>query len=188
VLKHNSAVHSNESFFRQRSNRGFFVLRCILTQLVNFGMMTLAFLGLLVLIAVWLDRTNGARSHGETNLTVEFVVTDAATGRPLKGAEIVATNPEDQKQQPVRWTTDREGLAIWQGRAGWNGEESGLLFTNTRAVNKPFWLLHVSAPGYLQPEPTWLHEMGVPKRLWVVSIGSGQDKLVVPIGLRRAAP
>src|SRR5947207_2815681 len=121
-------------------------------------------LALVALAVVLYDRTHIIRWVGSTELTVEFVVTNADTGQPIDGAEIVATNPENQRELPLRWKTDRDGVARWSGQTTCAGAQSGLRFTDTYSVRPSPWFVSVTAPGYQNLEPTWLYEVGGPVR------------------------
>ena len=145
----------------------------------------------LLLAAVGLaayDRMLTYRWVGSTDLTVEFVVVDAETRQPIDGADIAAIEPGKPRADPIRWTTDRDGIAQWEGKTWVSGRQSGLLLTDTCSIGRPDWLLCVDAPGYEKQEPGGLNESASPFRGTVVQAGPAQSKLVVPIALHRSQP
>jgi len=137
-------------------------------------------LGLLVY-----DRAVGIVWVGSTELIVELVVTDAETGEPIKGAEILVSALHDRdfkgQDQPVRMKTDRDGIVRQVcPNATTGGRESGLRFTNTWSVAPRDWILCVRADEYQGIEELTLSG---PYRGTTTRTGPGRAKQVVPISL-----
>ena len=143
-------------------------------------------LGLLILSAlgVWgYDLACTKLGVGGTRLEVEFVVTDAETGRPVEGAEIeLRTESSLNHERPdERWTlvTDAAGSARRSVDTMCTGKTSGLRFTDTYSVRLPWWYYRVTAPGYELLDWTPLQPEGQRRR--AERVGSHASRLVVPI-------
>jgi hypothetical protein len=146
-------------------------------------------LGVVAVVAVIYDRSDIVRWVGSTNLTVEFVVTDSDTGEAIAGTEILAYPGDGYPNEiPLRLITDRDGVARWEGKRTSGGTSSGLRFTDTFSVHLPDWMLVVSAPGYQQPDVSYVNEPGGPFRGKAVETGPNHWRLVVPIALRKSEP
>jgi hypothetical protein len=125
---------------------------------------------------------------GHTNLEVEFVVTDADTGQPIKGATIHVQAEEggfceEREKQQFSLVTNEEGTAkrlckhcMCFGTSGWN--------IDTFAVHLPWWFYRVTAESYA---PTELTELDVPENVHQVQRTKPAAKLVVPISLVKKA-
>jgi hypothetical protein len=152
---------------------------------ILIGLGLLAFgLGLLALGLLAYDRLSVMRWIGRTELTIEFVVTDADSGKPIEGAELHAVDPESSTAPAILLISDRDGIARWQGDAKTVGEMSNLRLTNTRAVHPPVWSVTALTRGYRDSEPLRLHEHARN----IVQTGPLSAKLVLSIPLRRIAP
>jgi hypothetical protein len=140
-------------------------------------------------LAVWcFDRVQLIYWVGGTDLEVEFVVTDAATGEPVEAAEIGILSEggfyreRDEKQFALR--TDREGVARRVCHDGMCfGTQSGLRFTDTYHVHLPWWFFRVSAPGYEGMEPVYLDEPEYVRQ--VRRVGPRAAKVVVKVRIRK---
>lgn len=97
---------------------------------------------------------------GMTELEIEFIVTDAATGAPVKGAIVHVKQEEggfcEREKGEFELATDANGSAkrsvkqcMCYGKSGWN--------IDTFAVHFPSWSYQVSANGYATSEWAWLH-------------------------------
>jgi hypothetical protein len=95
----------------------------------------LAVVGLAAIDAVWV---------GDASIPLQFVILDASTGRPIKGATIRLIN-EPTPESEYEAADDPAGRAeivvhaMVSGRSSW--------FRGTRSVNYK-WLLDVAADGY----------------------------------------
>jgi hypothetical protein len=125
---------------------------------------------------------------GGTDLEVEFVVTDAATGEPVEAAEIAIVSEgglyRERDEQQFVLRTDREGVARRVcHEAMCSGTRSGLRFTDTYRVHLPWWYFEVSAPGYGSTEPAYLDSPEYGRQVRRVS--PGVSKVVVNIRVRK---
>lgn len=139
-------------------------------------------------LLVWgYDRLLMTRWVGDTDLEVEFVVTDSVTGGPVPRARVEIQSEggfyaEDFKQD-FTLTGDDSGVARKEClHSMCFGTQSQLRFTDTFAVHLPFWRYRVVAGGYHSTE--WI-ELGLPQARQVQRAGHGKAKLVVPVALRR---
>jgi hypothetical protein len=124
---------------------------------------------------------------GGTDLEIEFIVTDAVTGRPINGATIKVKSqggfcPEGGKPR-FSLVTDADGSVkrlckdcMCFGTSGWN--------IDTYAVHLPWWFYQVTAEGY---SPTQWTELDVPENDRQVQRGKPAAKLVIRIKLEKAA-
>jgi hypothetical protein len=146
-------------------------------------------LGVVAAVAVIYDRFPIIVWVGSTDLTVEFVVTDADTGQPVEGADVLILGRTRHEREDREWQlkTDRSGIArgVVQDQTC-VGRESGLRFTDTYHVYPVEWVVRVKAPGYAETEPLDLHQP--PFRTAAMRNGPRQALLVVPIALRKSAP
>ncbi len=125
---------------------------------------------------------------GDTDLEIEFIVTDSTSNTPLRGARVEVHSDggfydEDYKQD-FTLLTDAEGVASKNCRGSMCfGTESGLgLTVSTFVVHLPFWKYRVIADGY---EPLDWTELDVPEQIRKVQrIGSGTSKLTVLVPMR----
>lgn len=152
---------------------------------------------LAVLGAGLYDRVVMIRWVGDTNLTVEFVVTDAETGEPVKGADLSILSEggfnedgrrldkTELKKEEIKLTTDESGTARYVCRKSMcTGSESGLKFTNTYAFALPWWSVTPKATGYAAESAFSLNELEHVRA--VKRVGPQQAKLVVPTALRKS--
>jgi hypothetical protein len=88
---------------------------------------------------------------GSTDLEIDFVVLDNATGQPIPGATVEIHSEggfyEEDYPQDFELVADQDGIAtrvcrnnMCCGTSGWN--------IDTYSVHLPWWLYRVSAPGY----------------------------------------
>jgi hypothetical protein len=132
-----------------------------------------------------------------TDLTVEFVVTDAATGEPIQGAELLILSygglnddghrlaREKLEREDLKLTTDDGGSASYICRGSLCFGRSSL-FRNTYWVHLPSWYVTVKRAGYLPNETFFLDEL--PHRRAVKQVGPQQAKVVVPLALHKSRP
>ncbi|VTR92204.1 unnamed protein product [Gemmata massiliana] len=145
----------------------------------------------LALAVLGYDQMFKLRWGGFTELTVEFVVTDAETGLPVEGAEVFvadesysAANVEILEPQ---FKTNREGVAVAQfpsQRCG--GDLSRLGFTNTRSVLLPEIRFWCKGAGLRQSDVLYLNDQ--PHRRSIQHTGPGQDRLIVSVALCKSQP
>lgn len=147
----------------------------------------LSAVGLIIPLAVWLlDCVQTVHWVGDTDLEVEFRVSDAVAGQPIPGARIVVRSEggfyKERTVTDYTFVTDDDGAArkVCQDSMCF-GTQSGLKFTNTFAVHLPWWTCVVAADGYQSSEPIVLDR--IEYRRAVQRIGPGQTKLVVPVTL-----
>ena len=143
----------------------------------------------LILLLVALDKMQTVYWVGSADLTIEFLVTDADTGEPIKDAEILIRSEggfyEEREPQELRLQTDLSGVARYVCRRSMSfGTQSGLRFTNTYCVHLPFWFVGITSPGYTSVEPFELDSL--PFSRAVKEVGPQQARLVVPVSLRKA--
>ncbi|AWM38594.1 hypothetical protein GobsT_32280 [Gemmata obscuriglobus] len=133
---------------------------------------------------------------GSTDLTVEFVITDADTGQPLNGAEIVVTSrggfyegdnrlrAKGVREEEFILKTDANGAAEYVCRDSMcHGQSSPLGLNDTFAVYMPHWNITVKALGYSSTALPHLEQfMRSAERT-----GPRRSKVVVPIALHRDA-
>jgi hypothetical protein len=124
--------------------------------------------------------------HGQTEVEVEFLVTDAETGEPIPGAPVDVRGPEvepDGSQEgEVRLVTDEAGMARRRCRCAWYGERGWLRSSFTIVL--PGWVFRASAPGYEPgPEMRFTEEQGRQSRRQ----GSSRA-FTVPIPLHKLPP
>jgi hypothetical protein len=145
----------------------------------------LAVTAVLVLTVVGYDRMLTIIWDGYTNLEVEFLVTDAATGEPVNGARINVHSefPPRDAEQDFSLVTDEGGIARHACTRMSSGKESGLGFTKTFSVSLPEWAFRVSAPGYETSELLSLPFSKYGRQ--VQRLGGGQTKLVVRVPIRK---
>jgi hypothetical protein len=141
-----------------------------------------------LLALVGYDRVTKVRWVGGTDLEVEFLVTDAASGDPVEDASVSVISDggfyreQDEKEFTLR--TDPNGTACRTCHDSMCfGTSSGFGFTGTWAVHLPRWMVKVSSPGY---EPSELGDVDVLEfRQQVRRISPREAKLVVPIPLHK---
>ncbi len=103
--------------------------------------------GTLCAVGMWLIGAAGTEGWvGDTDLEVDFVVTDEATGQPVEGAAIVVQSDEGKG---FSLATDRNGLAHRIClQSMYMGQRSGIFRTETFVVDLPWSNVQVSASGY----------------------------------------
>jgi hypothetical protein len=141
-------------------------------------------------LLVWgCDRVQMIYWVGSTDLEVEFVVTDDATGAPVPRARVEVRQSrggfyEDREEREFVLVGGVDGRARRECRQSMCfGTRSGLGFTDTFAVHLPYWRFRVVAEGYEPGEWTELdvHEYSRRAR----RAGSGKAELVVPMWLHK---
>jgi hypothetical protein len=142
-----------------------------------------------ILLAAWgFDRLGGIYWVGRTDLEVEFVVTEAGSDRPVPGARIEVRSEggfyEEREKQEFVLHADGGGAVSKVYRSSMCfGKRSGLGFTDTFAVHRPWWLVRVSAEGYQRSE--WLEVNSSEYARQVRRIGPGKAKVTIPVALRK---
>jgi hypothetical protein len=151
-------------------------------------LLVLPVLAVLVVVLVLLNPT--MRGIGGTDLTVEFVITDAESGQPIDSAALHIHSEggfyADNYTQDFRLVTDSEGIArsvCHENR--YTSRSGGLWSTNTFAVYLPDWFITVIARDYQTTESLYLKDIR-PRRA-AERTGKGQSRVVVPISLRKAS-
>jgi hypothetical protein len=142
--------------------------------------------GLLVLLV--LAASQKIHWVGSTDLAVEFVVTDAATGEPIPGAAVEIHSEggfyEERERRDFRVVASDDGRAAYLCRNSMCFGTSGL-FTDTYAVHVPWWRFRVSAPGYETTTPTTTPTNLDESQRNAKEDGPRRAKLVVPVSLRK---
>lgn len=135
------------------------------------------------------DRAVKIRWVGGTELTVEFLVSDAETGEPIEGAEVWVHSElrryrlEDKENFRVHTNQPGVASAVLPHNTC-IGSQSGLRFTDTRVVYLPEWMIvGIRAEGYQQVEPFALSKRVSSRD--IEQVGPQKDRLVVPIVLRK---
>jgi hypothetical protein len=148
----------------------------------------------LLLGAVLLPSIQTVRWVGSTDLTVEFVVTDAETGEPIPGAEIsiqpeVGVDRSGIPKEGLKLSTQETGTARYLCRdtmcSGTNGP---FWFTRSFGVRVPDWIVIVEATHYAEIEPLWISASPATYRRTIERDGPKQARLIVPISLRKVQP
>jgi hypothetical protein len=150
----------------------------------------------LALSAVGLVLEPTVRWSGYVDLTVEFVVTDARTGKPVPGAELFIFNEGGRNADGLRMEeagskgeqftlrTDERGIAqrVSEQNRAYGRSNRVMPFRNTFGFCTPTWhILSARAPGYAPTEPVVLPD--VPGASRSGRIGANQARLVVPLKL-----
>lgn len=137
-------------------------------------------------LAVFLIDLPTIRWVGSTDVTIEFVITDADTGDPIEGAEVSVRATEDSSTESgehlFSLRSDQHGSARYlrrDNRCG--GARSRLGLTDTFAVYPPDWRVEVSAPGNVPAEPFVVGNH--PRRS--ERTGPGQSRMLIPVALRK---
>jgi hypothetical protein len=134
------------------------------------------------------DRAQRIYWVGSTDLEVEFVVTDAASGQPVEAAELLVYEEvglyREARHGTFTLVTDEDGIArrICHDNMC-SGTDSGLAFTHTYHVAWPDWLIQVSATGYEPSEPVGLWD--VREKCQQQHVGPRHDKLTVRLSVQR---
>ena len=155
--------------------------RAWLIPVLVVGMVSLGILGY--------DRRQGIYWVGATDLEIEFVVTDSATGQPVDAAEIAVVSEgglyREREEKQFRLVTDQEGsVRRTCHHSMCFGKQSGLRFTDTYGIHLPWWSFQVCAPGYESTDWRYLEPQEFEHR--VQRTGSGRARLVVEVALQRA--
>jgi hypothetical protein len=140
-----------------------------------------------VLVLLALPAVQTIHWVGSTDLALEFVVADAATGAPIPGAAVEVHSEggfyEEREPRDFRLIAGPDGRAAYLCRNSMCFGTSRL-FTDTYAVHLPWWHFWVSASGY---EPTALTDLDVLEyRRAAKRDGPRRAKLVVPVSLRKS--
>ncbi|MBA4186536.1 MAG: hypothetical protein C0467_00815 [Planctomycetaceae bacterium] len=149
-------------------------------------------LSLVAITAALFDRLFCIKWIGNTELTVEFAITDAETGQPVVGAtldihsETKYSRPGEEDKFQLR--SDHDGVArVVIPHNTCIGDTSGLRFTDIRVVYPPQWtILRINAQGYQKSEEFCFFDPRY--RQPIVRLARGKDRLVVPIMLRKSTP
>jgi hypothetical protein len=125
---------------------------------------------------------------GDTDLEVEFVVRDTATGEPVPGATLQVHSEgglcAERERQDFSLVADPAGRVkrlcrncLCFGTRGWN--------IDTYVVHLPWWFYQAKAPGY---RPSALLQLDVPEYVRQVQRGRPFARLVVRVPLERSRP
>lgn len=125
---------------------------------------------------------------GSTDLEVEFVITDAATGGPVPGSRVEVQSEggfyEERDKQEFVLATGADGVARKECRESiCFGTQSGLRFTNTYVVHLPWWRYRVVAEGYTST--AWDELDVLELRRQVRRAGPAKANLAVPVSLHK---
>jgi hypothetical protein len=129
------------------------------------------------------DRSEVILWAGVVDLNIEFVVTAAGDGQPIKAAAVAIDTSADETERSFSLQTNPNGRARRDLRLTTSGRLSRLGFINTYGVNLPYWHFQVSAPGYTPSAQTALHSTENSNR--VKRLEPGRAELVIPVALRR---
>lgn len=147
-------------------------------------------IGLFLVLGVVLLLTKETVWVGHTDLSVEFVVTDAENGQPIDGAEVsvhAIEGWEDRVERKFHLRTPPDGIARDVSRrcmcSGRTGYYTSL---DTWSVKMPSWRVSVVATGYRPCEPFLLREH--PGRASAQRTAPGQSKVVIPVTLKKSRP
>jgi hypothetical protein len=119
------------------------------------------------LLVVAYDRLWAIYWVGSTDLEIEFVITEAGSGAPVRDARIEIQSDggfyEERDKQEFALVTDLDGVArkVCVDSICF-GSRSGLGFTDTFVVHLPYWRYQVIADGYAPRE--WV-SLNVPERV-----------------------
>ncbi|HJT75697.1 MAG TPA: hypothetical protein VJ739_00695 [Gemmataceae bacterium] len=142
------------------------------------------------LIVYAFDRIQLIDWVGFTDLEIQFIVTDAATGQPVKDATISVHSEDgslyrERDETQFALQTDQDGIARQVCHDNLcSGRQSGLGFTNTFSVALPSWYFQVSAPGYRPTEGVWLDPRKYSRQ--VQEVGRRATRLVVLVAIEKA--
>ncbi len=150
-------------------------------------LVSLVVLGLLALLAVLYDLAYSYRGVGFADMTVEFVVTDAETGQPIKDVVIAGRGEIDGNGEEREFRLDlRDGVARFERRVMFTTDESGFGFTTKYTTEPVYVIVTAEAPGFEKSEAIALHEP--PHRGAAVRASPRHWKLTVPISLHKSPP
>jgi hypothetical protein len=113
---------------------------------------------------------------GHTDLEVEFVVRDAATGQPVPGATL-----QVHSEGGLWAKRERQDFTLVADPAG----SVKRLCKDCLCVHLPWWVYQAKAPGY---RPSALLELDVSENVRQVQRGRPSARLVLPIPLERSRP
>jgi hypothetical protein len=135
-------------------------------------------------LLVWgCERSLGIYWLGDTDLEVEFVVTESGSESAIPGAQILVDSYEGHNKQQFELFTDQRGLAHKQcGYTYCCGFRSTLGITNTFSVDVPAWWFQVRADGF---EPSEWVDLVALESTRHQRIGPDKAKLAVPVALKR---
>jgi hypothetical protein len=146
--------------------------------------------GLLVLLVWGYDRYKRMNWIGYTDLEIEVEVTDATSGKPIPGAHIEVQSwgtmeDGDDEERKFDLYANANGVVHQEfGKTKCSGCLSGLRFTDTFHVYRPWWYFQITAAGYEPSDPIDLHLSG--NRWKAKRTGGGRSKLFVDVSLQRA--
>ena len=140
-------------------------------------------------LAVWgCDRLQTIHWVGHTDLEIEFVVTEAATGQPVEGAKIAVVSEggfyREREEKELTLVTGQDGIASRVCHDSMCfGTQSGLRFKDTFVVHLPWWHYRVTADGFEPSELAYLVVLEYIRQ--VKRIGPGAAKLIVPVSIQK---
>jgi hypothetical protein len=125
---------------------------------------------------------------GNTDLKVEFHVTDRVTGDPIDDADVVfGSFHQDEREGTAFLKTDYEGKTSLTFRGLTSaGKENALLRQDTFSCNVPYWSYQVAANGFERTDLIPLRQH-VTKEA-IKRTGRGKSKIVVPVQLSKTGP
>jgi hypothetical protein len=145
------------------------------------------FAGPLLCFVAW-EQLIITRWGGSKDLEVRFIVADAVTGKPVTAAtiDVNATGGlfNEAPTKPFQIQVDADGTARRVCRQMLTyGSESRLGFYSTYHVNRPWWTLRASAPGYQTSAEINLQEPRYSQQIEQAS--TSLNRLSISIALRK---
>jgi hypothetical protein len=142
-------------------------------------------LAFLFLVAIFLPPRRSIAWVGSTDLDVEFVISDADTGRPIAGAAVDIEQEEggfcsDKDAKQFRLVTGPDGTATH--RLGCMSFGITSTWKDSFSVHLPHWTFVVSADGYRPSEPV---ELDQPLYERQVERRQGSARLRVPVTIKQ---
>jgi hypothetical protein len=141
----------------------------------------------LILAASAYDRLLFNYWDGQTDLEIEFVVSES--GKPVPQSRVAVHSEggfyeEANQKGDFVLETDSSGIARTVcHRIMTSGAQSGLRITNTYVVSPPFWQAQASAPGY---QPSKSVELDTPQFTQAIErVSPGRAKLVVQLAIEK---
>jgi hypothetical protein len=140
-----------------------------------------------IVVAIGLFGSVGTTTYwvGQTDLQIEFVVTDADTRRPIGGATVHVHSELgfclEKDGQDFTMKTDAEGRIIRLYHHCMSGGRESWI-RKTWGVSLPLWMFHATAPGFADGEKI---DLRARYHRQVRRGDGGPATLVVPIALRK---
>jgi hypothetical protein len=142
-------------------------------------------LAFLLLVAIFLPPRTSIAWDGFTDLDVEFVISDADTGRPVAGAAVDIEQEaggfcRDRDAKQFRLVTGPDGTATHRCLDCMCSGTTRM--KDSFAVHLPYWTFAVSADGYRPSEPV---ELDQPLYERQVERRQGSARLRVPVTIKQ---